>query len=175
MKKKTILFLSLLLIIIIFVIWISTHIVHDGKFKKWSHTTTSEEHFKNGEAVYLGYDFSWEGTGRPTLKQIEFIKKDGTIITEDDNYKIQTFIDITQNGDLIGALDEKTVKNEGLINNLIPLENYQVDGDFRVVLRVEFHGINVENDINMIKITYKKYGVTQHQNMSFDEGIILEE
>ncbi|MCM3636988.1 hypothetical protein M3152_04580 [Sporosarcina luteola] len=173
--KKKILFISIGLIIFISVIWISIHIVSSGKFTKWSHTTALEDHFKNGEAMYLSYNFSWKGIGRPTLKQIEFIKKDGTSITQDrDGFQIQPYIEISPDGNLIGAMDEKTAKNEGLINNLLPFEDFEVDGDFRVVLKVRFQGINTDDDISMMKITYKKYGVTQHQNISFDDGILME-
>lgn len=166
-------FLSLFLIIILIAILISTYVIRSGKFTEESHTASSEEYFKNGEAMYLGYLFSWEGIGRPTLKQVEFIKKDGTTITQDDDFRIQPYIETSQDDNWIGAMDEETVKNEGLINNLIPFEDFIVDKDFRVVLRVEYHGDKTANDISIIKITYKKYGVTQHQNISFD-GFLIE-
>jgi hypothetical protein len=39
----------------------------------------------DGKKYYLGYDFSWEGIGKPTLEKVEFIKKDGSIVGKDDD------------------------------------------------------------------------------------------
>ncbi|MFC5603170.1 hypothetical protein [Sporosarcina koreensis] len=174
MKKKFML-LTFSLITLVLVSWISTTIVRSGNFKKRDHTSIGAEYFISRDALYFGYDLSWEGIGRPTLKQIDFIKKDGTPITPEDDFLIQPFIEISSDGNTIGVLDEKTVMNEGFINNLLPFEDFQVDGKFRLVLRVEFHGNSIENDISELEITYKKFGITQSKDISFDEGIFTDE
>jgi hypothetical protein len=119
----------------------------------------------------LGYNFSWEGIGNPTIEKIEFIKRDGTIVAKDDDeFRIKPLIASTER---IGTLDEETVIEEGLNDELVDVKGFQVDGNFNLVLRVELDVTNADNDIKTLRITYKKYGVTQFQNIPFDNGVIM--
>lgn len=172
--KKKIIVSSFFLVIILAAVLSSVFLINDGAFKKWSHTTVLKEHFENGEAMYLGYNFSWEGIGRPTLTKVDFIKKDGTLLAQGDDVTIQPYIEMSRDGNMIGALDEETVKNEGWMDQLTPFENVKVDDDFRVVLRVHYDGVQTSDDIHEMKITFKKFGFTRHQTIPF-EGILSEE
>jgi hypothetical protein len=165
------------IIVILFVFisfwWSFYYISRDGEFTKWSHTTLALEHFEDGKPVYFGYNFSWKGIGKPTLEKIEFIKKDGTIATQDDvDFRIQPFI--TQSA-RVGALDEETILKEGIKDDLHGVKGFQVNGDFYLVLAVLLNGTNPDNDISTLRITYTKYGVTQFQNIPFDDGFIMDE
>ncbi|OIJ08805.1 hypothetical protein BKP35_17430 [Anaerobacillus arseniciselenatis] len=168
MKRNIVIILTVIVLIVS--VWLAfKNISHDGAFTKWSHSTAGIEHFENGKAFYLGYYFRWEGIGSPTLEKIEFIKNDGEIVAkEDDEFQINSFIKT----DGFGAVDEEYVISEGINDELLPVKGFNVDQDFHLVLRVKLKDVDVSNDIKMIRITYKKFGVTQFQNISFDDGII---
>lgn len=145
----------------------------EGEFTKFSHTTLGIEHFEDGNAYYFGYQFRWEGIGNPAIEKVEFIKSDGTIVTKDDDeFRIQPFIASSES---IGVLDEKTVIKEGLLNDFVDVKGYQIDEDFHLVLRVELEVTNPYKDIGSIRVTYKKYGITQFQYISFDDGVVTDQ
>lgn len=115
--------------------WIFDYMSRDGEFVKWSHAAAGIEQFADGKVIYLGYSFMWEGIGKPEIQKLEFIKKDGSIVGEEDNeLHIQPFIATTNT---IGVLDEKYVLNEDLNNDFSDVNGYQVNGDFHLVLRVK--------------------------------------
>ncbi|MCR2822681.1 hypothetical protein [Lederbergia panacisoli] len=164
--KKTIVVLSILAILVISFWWTFHYVSRDGEFTKWGHGTVPIDFFDNGKAVFFGYDFTWEGIGKPILEKVEFIKRDGTMVEKDDNgFRIEPFIGKTRT---IGSLSEEYVMEEGLDKDLVPFKGFQVDNGFYLVLRVEFHGQDADNDIEEMKITYKKYGITQLQYIPFE-------
>lgn len=171
---KKILFGGALFLILIAAVWFSIYAINDGEFNKWSHPTVSEEHFDNGKRVYLGYNFTWEGIGRPTIIQLDFIKKDGTPLAGAEASRIQPYFEVSQDGNTIGAVDEETAINDRKLDHLTPLGNTQVDGDFRIVLRVDYEGVQIDDDIGEMVITYTKFGVTRHQTIPFD-GILMDD
>jgi hypothetical protein len=54
------------------------------------------------------------------------------------------------------------------------IKNYQIDKDFYIILAVQYNGTTPENDINQLRIIYKKFGVTQHQEIPFDDGVMTD-
>ncbi|KZE69103.1 hypothetical protein AWM68_02225 [Fictibacillus phosphorivorans] len=173
--KKRIALLFVSIIILIGLWWTFNFISHYGEFTKWGHASIGIENWEDHQPFYVGYPFKWEGIGKPTLEEIEFIKRDGTIVAKnDDEFKIQPFIARTGR---IGALDEKGVKEDGLDDDLVSVKGYKVDGEFYLVLRVEFLGTNTNpiNDISTLRITYEKFRTTQMQNIHFGEGLITDE
>lgn len=162
-----------MLVLLVFaagIVWGGDYLIHNGEFEKTSHTTIGINHLQKDKVFYIGYDFMWEGNGKPTLEKVEFIKKDGTIISKDDNeLMLQPFISKT---DLIGALEEDDIISRGLNKDLLPVKGTQIENDFQLVLRVELGEIKADDDIEILRITYKKYGITQFQNIPFDDGII---
>ncbi|UYZ23912.1 hypothetical protein [Mesobacillus jeotgali] len=170
--KKTIMIMLMIIIVAVGIIWTFDYVSSDGDFTKWSHTTMGSEYYKDDKKFYLGYDFTWEGIGKPTLEKVEFIKKDGTIVAKDDDeFKIEPYI---AKGRYIGAFDEEQVLEEGIQEDFMNIKNYQVDNDFHLILAVQYNGTTPENDINLLRITYKKFGVTQHRNIPFDDGVITD-
>lgn len=166
--KKIIVIMLIFIVLVISFWWVFHYISRDGEFTKWSHATVGIEHFEVGNAIYLDYHFRWEGIGSPTLEKVEFIKRDGTIqAKDDDEFRIHPFIATSER---IGAVDEETVIKRGILNDLVEVKGFQVVEDFYLVLRVEM--ANTDNDISSVRITYKKFGVTQFQNIPFDDGII---
>lgn len=175
MKKIIVIMFIFILLAISFLLSFN-YISRDGEFTKWSHSTAGKGYFNDGRAIYLGYNFKWEGIGNPLLEKVEILKKDGTIVAKDDDeIRIEPYVASTQR---IGALDEETVMKEGLNDDFINIKDFQVDEDFYLVLRVEFVDNdvnNVINDIESLRITYTKYGMTQFQIIPFDDGIITDE
>ncbi|MCA1322487.1 hypothetical protein LC085_21665 [Bacillus tianshenii] len=171
MKKVIVMILVSVVLVIGF--WgLFNYISNEGEFTKWSNSTLGIESLEDGNAYYFGYTFRWEGIGNPTIEKIEFIKSDGTIVAKDDEIRIQPFIASSES---IGVLDEVTVIKEGLVNELVEVKDFKVDGDFHLVLRVELNVINPNNDISSLRITYNKYGVTQYQYIPFDEGFVTDQ
>ncbi|MHC8517840.1 hypothetical protein [Sporosarcina sp. ITBMC105] len=173
--KKNILFVFLFLILGIAVIGGATYFINNGKFEKNSHVTLPKEHFETGDAMYVGYEFSWKGSGYPTLQQVEFIRKDGKSLTQEDAFLIVAFIDETTDGNVIGSADEETVNESGLKERLVPINNYKLTSDtFRMVLQVHYDGDRSTDAISDMKITYKKFGVTKTETIPF-EGVLHEQ
>lgn len=171
---KKILFGGVFSLLLIAAVWFSVYAINDGGFNKWSHTTVLDEHFDNGKRVYLGYDFTWEGIGRPRITQLDFIKKDGTHLTGFEASRIQPYLEMSLDGNTIGAVDEESVIDDGKLDHLIPLGNTRVDGDFRIILRVDYDGVRIDDDIGEMIITYTKFGVIRHQAIPFD-GILMDD
>ncbi|MBS4196544.1 hypothetical protein [Lederbergia citri] len=170
--KKIIMILSVLIVLVIGFLWKFHYISRDGEFSKMSHGNVAIESFDDGKAVYIGYNFRWEGTGNPTIERVELIKKDGNIVTKvDDDFRIEPFI-ATGKATTIGSMSEESVLEDELDKDLIPIKGFKVDKDFQLVLRVKFNGANIDNDIEGLRITYKKYGVTQFQNIPFEHILI---
>ncbi|WNF38878.1 hypothetical protein RJD24_10840 [Bacillaceae bacterium IKA-2] len=171
---KKIIIIMLVSIVLVISFWgLFNYISHEGEFTKLGHASLAIEGFEDGHAYYFGYPFRWEGIGNPTIEKVEFIKIDGTdVAKDDDEIRIEPFISSSKR---IGILDEVYVIEEGLVNDLVEVKGFQVDRDFNLVLRVELDVINSNNDINSLKITYKKYGVTQYQYVPFDDGVVTEQ
>ncbi len=171
--KKKIVMLFFCTILLLGLWWTFNFISQDGEFTKLGHATVNIENFEERKPIYLGYPFRWNGLGKPRLEKMEFIKRDGTIVAKDDEeFTIHPFIASTNR---IGVLDEESVKEDGLDNDFVQVKDYKVNDDFYLVLRVEFNGTDPINDINTLRITYKKFGTTQFQNIHFDDGIIADE
>ena len=171
--KKIIVIMFVSMVVVIGFLGLFNYISLEGKFTKRSHTTLGIEHFEGGNAYYFGYYFRWEGIGSPTIEKVEFIKRDGTIVTKDDDeFRIQPFI---ASSNRIGVLDEETVIKEGILNDLVEVKGFQVDEDFHLVLRVELDVTNPSKDISSLRVTYKKYGLTQIQSVSFDNGVVTDQ
>ncbi|WP_078427376.1 hypothetical protein [Alkalihalobacterium alkalinitrilicum] len=170
--KKNIFILFIVVILAISFVWIFEYVSHEGEFTKWSHTTLGKNHFIEGKTFYLDYLIRWEGIGNPTLEKIEFIKEDGTIVAkEDDQLRIEPFINLGG----YGQVDEEFAIKEGIIEELIPVKGFKVIDDFYLVLRVELTDSNFDKDISEVRMTYKKFGRTQFQYISFEDGLITEE
>lgn len=170
--KKNLLVFAFLIVLVISIGWVFDYLSHNGGFTKWSHSTLEIELFEDGKAFYLDYHFRWEGIGNPTIEKVEFIKKDGTIVAKDDDqFRIQPFVSKVRHG----MFDEESANKEGIIDALIPVKGFKVNDDFYLVLRAELTDNDIDNDIRTVRITYKKFGITQFQNIPFDNGIISEE
>ncbi|MFC0189553.1 hypothetical protein ACFFJY_14710 [Fictibacillus aquaticus] len=160
---------SIILAVVFGAVWTFQYVSNEGKFTKRSHTTVDIETLQKEKAVYIGYDLKWEGLGAPVLQKAELIKTDNTIVAKDDKQiLIRLFINKTN----FGAVSEEEVIKEGLYDNLLPVRGYKADGDFSLVLRVELVDKDWNQDIKSVKITYKKFGITHVQNISFSDGII---
>lgn len=153
-------------------LWVFRYLSHEGEFEKYSHVTIGKDTLKEGNAVYLGYQFQWKGIGNPTLQKVEFIKSDGTIVSKDDGQiRIKPYITKQD----FGAYYEEEVIKERIIDTLLPVKGFKPDNSFSLVLRVEPYEYEWDSDINTVRITYEKFGQTQYQNISFDDGIISDE
>ncbi|WP_216831523.1 aldo-keto reductase family protein [Alkalihalobacterium elongatum] len=171
--KKTIVIMLVSMLLVLGCWGLFNYISHEGKFTKLSHSTLGIDHFEDDHAYYFGYNFRWEGIGNPTIEKIEFIKSDGSIVAKDDDeIRIQPFI---ASSERIGILDEEYVIKEGLHNDLVEVKDFHVDEDFYLVLRVELDVTNFNNDISSLRIMYKKYGVTQFQDIPFDDGVVTDQ
>ncbi|OZM58487.1 hypothetical protein CIB95_02655 [Lottiidibacillus patelloidae] len=148
------------------------YVSHDGEFTKWGHTTFGKSITNDGKAYYVDYHFTWDGIGNPTLEKVEFIKNDGIVITENDvQFRIKTFVA----NNMRGAFPEEQAIKEGIVDELIPVNGYQVKDEFYLVLIVKLVDPEMDNDIKTVRITYSKFGITQFQNIPFDDGIITDE
>lgn len=170
--KKTLMKWIVVSVLVISAILAFRYLSHEGKFEKYSHVTIGKETLKEGKAVYLGYHLRWEGMGNPTLQKVEFIKSDGTIVAKDDD-QMRIIPYITKMD--FGSYYEEDAIQEGIIDKLLPVKGFEANDDFSLVLRVEPNDFEWDSDIETIRVMYKKFGQTQFQNISFDDGVISNE
>lgn len=164
---KKIIVSGLVLVVLIIGSWSGFHYIsHDGEFSKWGHASLGEEHFKDGQPFYLDYHFRWEGLGSPTIEKIEFFQKDGTLVEKEDALRVQPYVASSMRG----MFDEESATKEGRTDDLSEVNGIQVKEDLYLTLRVE--GASADKDLGALRITYKKYGVTQSQYIPFDEGVV---
>ncbi|OOE14628.1 hypothetical protein UN64_05420 [Fictibacillus arsenicus] len=170
--KKTLIKWIVICVLVIGVLWAFRYFSHEGEFEKYSHVTIGKETLKEGKPVYLGYHLQWEGIGTPELQKVEFIKSDGTIVAKDDDQmRIKSYITKVD----FGSYYEEDVIKEGIVNKLLPVKGFKADDDFSLVLQVEPNDFEWDSDIKTVRVMYKKFGQTQFQNISFDDGIISNE
>ncbi|WP_053363318.1 hypothetical protein [Bacillus sp. FJAT-27251] len=170
--KKTLYGFGILTLLIVGIVWFLNFAIHNGQFTKWSHTSLVKGLFEDGKAYYLDYLFRWEGFGNPTLQKVEFIKTNGDILAkDDDHFRIESYISNQQRG----SFDEESAINEGITDALIPVKGYKVKDEFSLALIAELLDQETDIDIATVRITYKKFGKTQFQNIPFDEGLISKE
>ncbi|MBM7578604.1 hypothetical protein [Jeotgalibacillus terrae] len=163
--KKPLAMTSIVLILAISAWLLFDYFSNSGAFTLGSHSSASQELLDQTSPIYLGYEMQWEGTGTPTLERIELIKRDGTIADTD-----QAAAFIATKGK-IGMLGEQAVEKE----ELVEVNGFQPENDIHLVIRVDKTKGFAENDIKEMRIIYKKYGVTQYQDLSFGEGIVTDE
>ncbi|SHG95148.1 hypothetical protein [Ornithinibacillus halophilus] len=145
----------------------------NGDFILTSAISVDQSHFENGNKMYLGYTLKWEGIGSVILEKVEFIRDDRSIVAKvDDDFQIESYIAETNT---IGSMDEESVRDQGLDEELSPLKGKKVDDNFRLVLGATFNGEDTKNDISMMRITYKKLGMTHYREVPMDSGIIMDE
>lgn len=162
-----------LLVIISFLIGGYFYLVKEGDFEKTSHTSMNKEALKKNSSLYIGYFINWNGIGSPTIEKIEFFKEDGSLLAKrEDEIVITPFIDKKKE---IGTMYEEDLIKEGYMDNLLDVKGYKVKDELNLVLKVEI-GESIDfQDIGKIRIMYRKLGLTEYQEISFDDGIVTGE
>ncbi|MCA1029705.1 hypothetical protein LCL95_01510 [Bacillus timonensis] len=158
---------------IILALFIGRNTVYDGSFIKTGHSSIdlNLSEIKEKKIVYLGYDMKWQGSGTPVIKYIQFIKSDGTKLTEEDTHLAITPYFSDQP---IGSYYEEDAKKEGILEHLYPVKQFQLEEDeFYLVLKLELKEEPYENNLEELVITYEKWGFQQEQRMEF-EGVFTE-
>lgn len=163
-----------LIIIAVSGIFLFRYFLNDGEFKKWSHATMTRSGFEDQKVLYLSYNFTWEGTGQPTIKNIMIFKNDGTMAEENDpEISITPYLAYQSS---IGVLNEDNAIREGYVEKLHPVSNFHLkEDDFVLILKVQLKDPHYAGDIASIKIVYEKWGVEKHQSIDFVEGVITDE
>ncbi|WP_456274647.1 hypothetical protein [Bacillus sp. AK031] len=164
--KKLIGIIAALILPFILITGLIIYLAKEGEFTKWSHTTMAKTYFESGGEYFLSYYFHWDGIANPVLQKIEFIKQDGRVLDSSDSLQITPFI--SSRG--FGTISAEELKAE----DLTPVKGYTAEDEFHLALRAKARDSEME-DIRTVRITYKNLGVLQHQDISFEEGIITDE
>ncbi|WP_036849251.1 hypothetical protein, partial [Pontibacillus marinus] len=83
---KRIITMTLLFIALVICISLSYYYISgEGEFSKSSYSTARKELISEIDNVFISYRIKWRGIGNPTIKKIEFIRRDGTILEDDSN------------------------------------------------------------------------------------------
>jgi hypothetical protein len=148
---------------------IYNYLSQHGDFIKTSHSLVERDLLSGGNTIFMGYRFQWEGFGSPEITKVVFLKGDGSILLEDE-ILIETYI--TEND--FGTRQEADLINENFKEQLLPIESYKVDKNFTLVLGIKILDENFNNDIKTVRIFYKKLGKNLVQDISFEEGVIID-
>ena len=167
MRKKSLLITLLIIIVVLAVIYY--YLINKSEFTKGSHSWAAEKMVEESEAIYLGYNMHFEGFGNPTLQNVYLLQAENNI-TQNNNEQISITVFIDKNN-RVGALDEKYVIDEGIIDELIPVSGFKLRGsEFNLAIRVELIEKNYKKDFDTLVIEYSHFGITKKQNIKF-EGI----
>ncbi|MFS0861113.1 hypothetical protein [Fredinandcohnia sp. 179-A 10B2 NHS] len=142
--------------------------IQKGEFTKWNHSTYDINLMKDKEVIYLGnYILSWNGYGNPKILDIYFIQMDGTIVREEQGQLTVTpYIDHSQT---IGVVDETHVREEGLEDELVPIQGYQsVNKEYHLAFRVELKDKADIQDVHTMVVEFRHFGLKKTQEIEFE-------
>lgn len=164
-KNRMILLVTTLIIVFtsIFVF-----MIQKGEFEKWHHSTFDRNMMNDKEIMYLGnYLLSWNGYGNPTIEDIYFIQKDGTVLREgNEQLSFTPYIDLSNT---IAVVDEAHVEEEGLEDDLISTHGYQAkDGKYNLAFKVHLKDKNYNSDVHTIVVEYSHFGIKKKQEIGFE-------
>lgn len=141
------------------------------EFRLSGYTIIQKDKVKVNEPMYLSYDMQYHGNGKPIIKEIRFIKNDGSFLVSDDEaISVTAFID--EKGATLantnGPITEDEAKELNLLENYVPAENYQVKNkNLNVVLKVTVKDENYKNNLTAIEIDYELLGSKETKQILF--------
>ncbi|HHW37885.1 MAG TPA: hypothetical protein GXX18_11680 [Bacillales bacterium] len=157
MKKIVAIVIVLFLVLVGWLYYVN--LTNVDEFRLTNYTIIQKDKVKVNEPMYLSYDMQYHGNAKPVIKEIRFIKTDGSFLTADDEaLSVTAFVD--EKGSTLAntneAITEKEAKELNLLENYIPAENYQVNQtDLNVVLKVTIKDENYKNNVTAIEIDYE--------------------
>lgn len=173
--KKAVITFTILFLIGIFS-WLFYFQYARGEFLLNSASTIDNAKIELNEPVYLGYKMKWTGNGKPTIDEIRLIKNDGSYLEPDDpNVTVVALIEENASDkENLDAVTEKEAIEQGLIENLLPAENYLLNQqEFNMVLKVMINDENYTNNLSAIEIVYTILG-KERENQFLYEGFLAE-
>ncbi|HHY74866.1 MAG TPA: hypothetical protein GX497_16885 [Bacillus bacterium] len=138
------------------------NLINVDEFRLGNYAVIEKDNVKVNEPMYVSYDFEYHGNGKPTIKEIRFIKTDGSFLTnEDEGISVTAYID--KSGKTLastqGPITEDEAKELNLLENYIQVENYKVEQkEVNVVLKVIIKAENYMNNISAVEIDYDLLG-----------------
>ncbi|WP_069651118.1 hypothetical protein [Caloranaerobacter ferrireducens] len=126
--------------------------------------------FEIDENYYLGYFLESKGFLTPVLKDANFLKKDGTILSKKskDEYLIDVLID-TKNH--TGIVRENDISKK--INNYIPIDNYVVKNKtLNLVFRFKIKKEEAFKDIEAIILDYTILGLKRRSIIKIESPVV---
>lgn len=155
-----------ILLFVILVGWLYyVNLTNVDEFRLNSYTVIEKDRVKVNEPMYLSYDMKYHGNGKPIIKEINFIKRDGSFLgKEDEAITVKAFIDEkgTTLANTTGAITEAEAKQSNLLDNYVPIENHQVENqDINVVLEVTIKDENYTNNVSALEIDYELLGAKE--------------
>lgn len=163
------------IVIVLFIVLVGwlyyVNLTNVDEFRLTSYTTIQKDKVKVNEPMYLSYDMQYHGNGKPVIKEIRFIKSDGSfLISDDEALSVTAFVD--EKGSTLantnGAVTEEEAKELNLLENYTPVENYQVNQkDLNVVLKVTVKDENYKNNVTAIEVDYELLGSKETKQILF--------
>jgi len=161
-----------ILFFVILVGWLYyVNLTNINEFRLNSYTIIKKENVKVNEPMYLSYDMKYHGNGKPIIKEIRFIKTDGSFLTNNENdVSVKAYVDEkgATKANATGPISEAEAKQLNLLENYVPVENYQVkQKDLNIVLKVTVKDANYTNNLTAIEIDYDLLGSKDTKQILF--------
>lgn len=173
MKKIVAIVILLFLILVGWLYYVNLTNVHE--FRLNGYTKINKENVIVNKPMYVSLDIKFHGNAKPIIKDIRFIKNDGSFVSnEDTDLSITPFIDKTGAtlANTSGVITEEEAENLKLLDNYVPVENYPVEKqDLNVVLEVMIKNSNYANNLTAIEIDYEILGKEETKQILF-EGLL---
>lgn len=173
MKKIVAIVILFFVILVGWLYYINLTNVHE--FRLNGYTKINKDNVLINKAMYVSLDLKFHGNAKPIIKEIRFIKSDGSFLSkEDPDLSITPFIDKTGAtlANASGVITEEEAKSLKLLDNYVPVENYQVDKqDLNVVLEVIIKNSNYTNNLTALEIDYELLGKEETKQILF-EGLL---
>ncbi|GAA0466933.1 hypothetical protein [Alkalibacillus silvisoli] len=135
-----------------------------GEFLHISHTGAHASLFEDYHDIYIGKQLKWTGDEMPTVQDIEIIKDDGTVLSEnDESIHIELFIDPNNETDLYYGFspEMREVVGEYERINSFDMSEHTTTLVFKVTLRES----NYQFDLDYLEINYEVKGSEEMQEL----------
>ncbi|NSL50847.1 hypothetical protein [Calidifontibacillus erzurumensis] len=160
MKKIVLIIISLFVILVGWLFYLS--LTNNDEFNLNRYMLLKKDDVVINQPIYLSYDLAYYGNGKPILKDIRFIKKDGSFLDEDDDQLSITFyIDekAATSASADGVILEEEARQLKLLDHYTPVENYEVTTkNLNIVAKLIIKNENYSNNITAMQIDYELLG-----------------
>lgn len=139
------------------------YILNQGDFEKLNHSSIRLDVAKENKVLYVGYNLTWSGYGKPTIKEVTFLNNERN--SEFQQLHITPYVE-TSSHQITDILTEEEVINGNYELNYSPVLNYKINKDqFRLVLKFVYTHESDLAELAHVQIKYNTFGIIKEKTI----------